>query len=121
MLSGDRAKADRAEALIGAGGVISVQVLNEFAFVASRRLGLQFTEIREILSAVRAACSVEPLSVQTHDLACNVAERFRLSFYDAVIVVAAILAKCRIVYSQDMQHGQTIDSVQIRNPFIPEK
>jgi predicted nucleic acid-binding protein len=120
MLSGDPAKADRAEALIGASGVISVQVLNEFASVASRRLGLQFTEIREILSAVRAACAVEPLSVLTHDLACDLAERFRLSFYDAVIVAAAILAKSKIVYSEDMQHGQTIDSVQIRSPFIPE-
>jgi predicted nucleic acid-binding protein len=60
MLSGDPAKADRAEALIGAGGVISVQVLNEFASVASRKLGLQFTEIREILTTVRAVCSVEP-------------------------------------------------------------
>src|SRR5215207_8694589 len=54
LLSGDRTKADRAEALIGAGGVISVQVLNEFASVASRKLGRQFAEIREILSAVRA-------------------------------------------------------------------
>jgi predicted nucleic acid-binding protein len=120
MVSGDPAKADRAEALIGAGGVISVQVLNEFASVASRKLGLQFTEIREILTTVRAACSVEPLSVQTHELACDLVERFRLSFYDGVIVAAATLAKCTTVYSEDMQNGQVIGSVTIRNPFGDE-
>jgi predicted nucleic acid-binding protein len=117
LISGDRAKADRAEALLGAGGVISVQVLNEFASVAMRKAGLQLAEIREILSAVRAACSVEPLSVETHDLACELVERFRLSFYDGLIIAAAILAKCSIVYSEDMQHGQSIREVTIRNPF----
>jgi predicted nucleic acid-binding protein len=45
LLSGDASKADRAETLVGAGGVISVQVLNEFASVASRKLGMSWAEI----------------------------------------------------------------------------
>ena len=47
LLSRDAAKADRAEALVVAGGVISVQVLNEFASVASRKLEMSWAEIRE--------------------------------------------------------------------------
>jgi len=117
VLSGDQAKADRAEALIAAGGVISVQVLNEFVSIASRKLAMRLPEIREVLSAVRAACSVEPLSVATHDLALDLTERFHLSFYDALIVAAAALAKCRILYSEDMQDAQKIEGVTIRNPF----
>ena len=46
LLSGDPEKADRAEALLAQGGVISVQILNEFAAVASRKLGLSYPEIR---------------------------------------------------------------------------
>jgi predicted nucleic acid-binding protein len=117
LLSADAAKADRAERLIAAGGVVSVQVLNEFASVASRRLGMRLPEIREILSVVRVLCLVEPLSVETHDLALDLAERFRLSLYDAVIVAAALLAKCRTLYTEDMQDGQKLQSLTIRNPF----
>jgi predicted nucleic acid-binding protein len=78
VMSADQAKADRAETLIAAGGVISVQVLNEFVSVASRKLAMRLPEIREVLSAIRAICSVEPLSVETHDLALDVMERFQL-------------------------------------------
>jgi len=117
LLSGDQAKADRAEALIAAGGVISVQVLNEFVSVASRKLAMRLPEIREVLSAVRAACSVEPLSAATHDLALDLMGRFHLAFYDALIVAAAALAKCSVLYSEDMQDAQKIAGVTIRNPF----
>jgi predicted nucleic acid-binding protein len=117
VMSADQANADRAETLIAAGGVISVQVLNEFVSVASRKLAMRLPEIREVLSAFRAICSVEPLSVETHDLALDLMERFQLSSYDALIVAAALLAKCSILYSEDMQHAQKIRSVTIRNPF----
>jgi predicted nucleic acid-binding protein len=117
VVSADEAKADRAEALIATGGVISVQVLNEFVSVASRKLAMPLPEIREVLSAIRAICSVEPLSIETHDLALDLMERFQLSFYDALIVAAALLAKCTILYSEDMQHAQKIQSLTIRNPF----
>jgi predicted nucleic acid-binding protein len=118
LLSSDPAKADRAEALISAGGVVSVQVLNEFASVAARQLAMHLPDIREVLRALRAVCSVEPLSLQTHDLALDLVERFHLSFYDGLIVAAALLAECGILYSEDMQDGQTIESVTIQNPFV---
>jgi predicted nucleic acid-binding protein len=117
LVSAETAKADRAEELVAAGGVISVQVLNEFASVALRKFAMGLPEIREVLSALRAICSVEPLSERTHDLALELTERFQLCFYDSLIVAAAILADCSILYSEDMQDAQTIESVTIRNPF----
>jgi predicted nucleic acid-binding protein len=118
LLSPEAAKADRAEALVGRGGVISVQVLNEFASVATRKLSVSLPEIREILSTVRTLCDVVPLSTETHDLSLDLAERYRLSIFDAVIIAAAILAECRTLYSEDMQHGQKIEGLTIRNPFV---
>jgi len=53
LLSDDAAKADCAEELVATGGVISVQVLNEFAAVASRKLGMSWNEIREVLHPIR--------------------------------------------------------------------
>jgi predicted nucleic acid-binding protein len=117
LVSAETAKADRAEELVAAGGVISDQVLNEFASVALRKFAMGLPEIREVLSALRAICSVEPLSERTHDLALELTERFQLCFYDSLIVAAAILADCSILYSEDMQDAQTIESVTIRNPF----
>ena len=118
LLSKDPAKADRAEALLASGGVVSVQVLNEFASVASRKLAMTIAEIREILSTIRAACAVMPLDIETHDLGLDMAERHRFSIYDALIVAAAVRAGCAILYTEDLQQGQIIEKLQIRNPFV---
>jgi len=118
LLSADPAKADRAEDLLAIGGIISVQVLNEFSSVASRKLHMSWLEIREVLAQVRAICPVESLSIGTHDRAIMVAERYRLSMYDALIISAALLAGCKTLYSEDMQDGQVIENqLTIVNPF----
>ena len=118
LLSGDRVKADRAEALIAAGGVISVQVLNEFASVASRKLRLPWAEIREILDTVRRLCRVEPIRVETHDRGLSLAQRYGFSVYDSMILAAALLAGCKVLYTEDLQDGQEIDGqLTVRNPF----
>lgn len=118
LLSGDAAKADRAEAVLARGGTIGVQVLDEFASVASRKLGLSYAEIREVLESVRAVCAVVPITLETHDLGLQIAERYGFALYDAPIVAAALLAGCATLYSEDLQDGQTIDGrLVVRNPF----
>lgn len=118
LLSEDAAKAERAEQLVGGGGIVSVQVLNEFTSVASRKLGMTIDEIREILETVRAVCAVEPLTVQTHDLALDFARRYGFHIYDAAIVASASIAGCGRLYSEDLQDGQVIDRrLTLCNPF----
>lgn len=119
LLSADDARADRAEELVAGGGVISVQVLNEFAAVASRKLGMPVPEIRETLAAIRSVCRVVPLGEETHDLALQLAERYGLSVYDCTILAAALQADCKVVLSEDMQHGQVVNGrLEIHNPFL---
>ena len=117
LLSGDAAKADRAEQLLAGRGMISVQVLNEFAAVAVGKFAMEIAEIRAVLAAIRAVCNVKPLDVDTHDLGLEIAERNRYSIYDSMLLAAAIRAECSIFYSEDLQHGQTIDGLTIVNPF----
>jgi predicted nucleic acid-binding protein len=117
LLSGEAVKADRAEALLAGGGVISVQVLNEFAAVATRKLGLTMAETRDVLGTIRAVCRVVAIDADTHDLALDLAERHRFSIYDGLIVAAAQRAGCKTLYTEDLQHGQRIDRLTIRNPF----
>jgi len=116
--SGDAAKADRAEAAIAAGGVISVQVLNELANVARRKMGLPWPEIRALLETLRGLLIVHPLTVQIHEAGLALAERYGFSLYDAMIVASALDAGCDTLLSEDMQDGmRLVEGLRITNPF----
>ena len=118
LLSEDVVKADRAEELIAGGGIISVQVLNEFASVASRKLQMSWVEIREVLEPIRKVCEVKAIIEEMHERGITIAERYGLAYYDATIVSAALLSDCQVLYSEDMQHGQIFDKqLTLCNPF----
>jgi predicted nucleic acid-binding protein len=116
--SADAAKADRAEALMKAGGTISVQVLNEMAAVMRRKFGYGWGDVASILATVRRAFKVMPLGVETHERGLALAQRYRLGIFDAMIAAAALEAGCEILWSEDMQHGLVVDRrLTVRNPF----
>ena len=118
LLSSDAAKSDRVEALLADRGTISVQVLNEFAAVAIRKLKMPLPEVREVLDTIRAVCDVETVTVETHDRALAVVERYGFSPYDSLLIAAALIAGCKVLYSEDLQHGQLIDrQLRVVNPF----
>lgn len=118
LLSKDHVKADKAEELLATRGVVSVQVLNEFVSVASRKLAMQWSEIRDCLEPFRIVLRIEPLTTDTHDKALDIAQRYNVSFYDALIVAAARLSDCTRLYSEDLQHGQVFEkSLTVLNPF----
>lgn len=118
LLSEDPQKADRVEELLQKTGMISVQVLNEFANVATRKLAMSLAEVREVLDTVRTLCATQSLTEETHDRGIRVAEQYRFSVYDSMIVSAALLAGCTTLYSQALQHGQIIDDqLTVFNPF----
>jgi len=98
LLSANVNKANQAEAVVRAGGRISVQVLNEIANVALRKLGMPWTEINEVLALIRSICPLEPLAIETHDRGKLVSERYGLSMYDTMVVAAALLAGCETLY-----------------------
>jgi predicted nucleic acid-binding protein len=121
LASADARKADIAETLLVEGGTVSVQVLNELANVARRRMRLGWPETAELLAAVRAFVTVEPLTPETHDLGMALAERHGLSVYDAMIVAAGLLAGCETLLSEDMQHGfVAAGQMTVVNPFVVE-
>lgn len=117
LLSGDSVKADKAESILQAGGVISVQVLNELVSVCHKKLKLSWAEIDALLAAVKACVEIKPLTVETHELAVNLCQQYVLSFYDAHICASAIVAGASALLSEDMQNGQKIDNLLIQNPF----
>jgi len=119
LLSKDAARADRVEALLAERGTINVQVLNEFAAVAIRKLKMPLPEVREVLDTIRVVCDVESVTIETHDRALVIIERYGFSLYDSLLIAAALIAGCKLLYCEDLQHGQLIDrQLRVVNPFI---
>lgn len=117
LLSSDETKADRAEALLNKGGIISVQVLNEVTSVCLRKLKMSWDEIDVVLLTLKTACEIVPLTLESHDKAVQLAKRYSLSFYDAHICATALLAEAKVLWSEDMQSGLKIEGMSIKNPF----
>ncbi len=107
-----------AEDLLSAGARVGVQVLNEFAAVAMRKLGWPLEEISEALLAIRVLCPEPvPVTIETHDRALRIVKRYSYHIYDALIVAAALEASCTTLYSEDLRDGHVIEGLSIRNPF----
>jgi predicted nucleic acid-binding protein len=118
LLSDDEEKADRAEALLAQRVVISVQVLNEFANVARRKLALEWPVVEQALVDLRRFADVQPLTLATHEAGVALAKRYQLSVYDAMIAAAALEAGCTALMSEDFSAGQRFGGrLTVRNPF----
>ncbi len=117
LLSADTNKADAAEALLTQAPTISVQVLNEVTSVCLRKLKMPWSEIIDLIQAVKACCRIVPLTVETHASAVHLAQQHQLSFYDAHILAAAIASGASTLMSEDMHAGLTVLGVRIQNPF----
>jgi predicted nucleic acid-binding protein len=113
------ARAARAEELLIAGGVISVQILNEFAAVARRKLQMPWAEVGEAVEAFLVLSpSPIPVTLEIHEAARAIAEKLGCNIYDALVVAAALEAGCTTLYSEDFQDGQRIEGkLTARNPF----
>jgi predicted nucleic acid-binding protein len=109
----------QAEERLASGGVLSVQVLNEFVSFARKKILMSCSDAREALDAFRILCPLPvPIAVETHDAAVRIAATHGHNIYDALIIAAALEAGCVTLYSQDLHDGQTIDGqLTIRNPF----
>ena len=109
---------EKALALLAAGGIISMQVLNEFVNVSRHKVHRGWAEIEEALGSVKALLDPPyPLTTELHDAGIVIARDHGYHFYDSLIIAAALQAGCSILYSEDFHHGQTIEQLRIQNPF----
>jgi predicted nucleic acid-binding protein len=115
-----RAKALLDELWAGGNGCLSIQVLQEFYVGVTRK-------VRQPLSPEVARQHVEDLgqwlahSPTVRDVieAIQLQQQVQLSFWDAMMVTSAQKLNCEVVWTEDLNPGQVIGSVKIRNPFLP--
>jgi predicted nucleic acid-binding protein len=114
-------KKQRAADCLSRGGRASVQVFNEFVHVARRKLRHDWPQIELALGLFRASLDeVVPVTMNTHGGAVVLAREHGLSFFDALIVAAALEAGCDTLYSEDLQDGRVIGGLTIVNPFLED-
>jgi predicted nucleic acid-binding protein len=103
-------------ALTSGKGRLSTQVLTEFFAVATRKLGLAAATVRR---RVEVYASLPVFRPAAEDL-LNAIDLHRLhgvAIWDALIVRAALASGCRVLYTEDLQHGRTFDGLEIVDPF----
>ncbi len=100
-------------------GCISSQVIQEFLNVATKKFrpALSHQDSLKYLNTVLAPLCEVFSSLDLLRKTVEVSERWQYSLYDSMIITAALQADCATLYSEDMQHGQQVESLVITNPF----
>jgi predicted nucleic acid-binding protein len=99
--------------------LISTQVLQELCNIVTRKFKFNY---EQAATAIKESCQNNSLHINTEDTvlqACQIAGRYGFSFFDSLIVAAALESGCAVLYSEDMQDGQIIEGkLTVKNPFV---
>jgi len=100
--------------------IISTQVLQEMSNILFRKFKADYEIIKKLLTeCIKNSYEIYTNRQQTIFKACDIAARYQFSFYDSLIIAAALDSGCTILYSEDLQHNQRIENtLTIINPYI---
>jgi len=103
--------------------ILSVQVLNEFHSTMKRKYKINESIIRDkINNGILSLVNVIPVQLSDYKLACKIRDKYNFSYWDSIIVSAAINYECKFLYSEDMQDNLIVfKQLKIINPFVQKK
>ena len=97
---------------------ISTQVLTELSNTLKKKFNLDWKNIENVISEINSGFHIFANKPNTIEKACQIADKYNYSFYDSLIIAAALACNCLILYTEDMQNGQIIENcLTIVNPF----
>ena len=126
LLSSEPLKRQRAlqlveQALAGRQGCVSYQVIQEFANVSTRKFAKRFThdQCKQFIEAAMQPLNRVASSPELLNAALGLQAETRYSFYDSLVIAAALQANANVLYTEDLQHNQLIaGTLRIVNPFL---
>ena len=117
-MSDDASKKNIAKNIIRQMPIISIQVLNETAKVSFRKLSLSAEKTLIIFNFLSGKCSVKLIKIPKIKTALNLKEKYQYSYYDCLILAAALDSGCNILYSENFHNSHIIEGkIKIINPF----
>lgn len=111
------------KALKSKSGIISYQVIQEFLNVALSKFTNKISiddASRYIIDVLMPLCEVFS-SIDFYERSLEIHKKTGFSFYDSLIITAAVIGNCSVIYSEDMQHERIIEDLQIINPFANKR
>ena len=99
------------------GSTISVQVVNEVSNNLLKKFIFSNSQVKQFVDSCYKRYEVVSLNKDSFLKACDIRDKYNVSYYDSLIVASAIVLNCTILYSEDMQHNQEIENLKIINPF----
>ena len=97
---------------------ISTQVINEVSNILFKKLKLSTTDVINTISQISSLVTIFSFDIDTQIKAIKLKEKYKLQFYDALIIATAIENNCTVLYSEDMHNGLIVDDIlTIINPF----
>jgi len=98
--------------------VISVQIINEVSNNMLKKLNFSNSEVKEFIVDSYQRYEVQTITKEIFTNACDIRDSYNVSYYDSLILSAALFCECQYILSEDMQHKQSIfDKLTIINPF----
>jgi predicted nucleic acid-binding protein len=98
--------------------IISTQVLNEYCNVGIKKLHFPISVIQNDIKDILSNCLLVAVDLDTIQQALALQGRFRFAFYDCLMMASALESGCDYLYTEDLQDGQVIDGLTIRNIFL---
>jgi len=98
--------------------LVSTQVINEVTNILYKKFKLDTASIKNVILEIDNNCKIVNFSLTTQIKAINIKEKYKLQYYDSLILATALENGCNILYSEDMQQNQIIENqLKILNPF----
>ena len=98
--------------------VISTQVLSEFCNILKKKFNFNTKQLNILLQDFEKNFLLHTTDIEQIKTALTISDRYKYSFFDALVIAGAINSGCTLLFSEDLQHGQTIlNKVKITNPF----
>ncbi len=99
--------------------MVSLQVVNETMYVLWKKFSFSYTELTNLVTFIKQKFTLKSLSIFTLEKTISISKKYGFSFWDSMIIASALENNCKSLFSEDLQHGQIIDStLKIINPFI---
>jgi len=99
--------------------VISVQVINEFIWIMNRKFNINYDKLEVLVDRFWEKFEVSLINKFSIEKALKIAQDYKYSYWDSLIIASALENECSILFTEDMQDGQVIEGrLRIKNPYV---
>jgi predicted nucleic acid-binding protein len=99
--------------------IISIQAVNETSYILLKKFKLPIDQLEQVIQFMKNQFKISSLSANILDQTISIYNKYHFSFWDSMMIAAALENHCSIIFTEDLSHDQLIENrLRIVNPFI---